>query len=103
MNEQYQLVAVSYHRNGIGGNGFHVVLFSDHDQGLMVANVFDERGSVAVLNVQMLVDGNIEFAKGNSWRGDHYEPWLREQIHRYETELTEKAVAWLAQDGAEQR
>jgi len=107
---------VSYHRNGVGGNGFHAVLFETeytvcaackgHGSGewvsgivrlarcpyckgttfetrtcLMIATVFDEVGSVAVLQVDKLSDPGVGVAFGeNSWRGDRYEAELREAI-----------------------
>lgn len=74
------LRSVDYHRNGICGEGFHVVRFSDPEGGEMVATVFAESGYVAVLNITELANGNTAFAQGNSWRGDHYEDWLREAI-----------------------
>jgi hypothetical protein len=78
---------VSYHRNGISGEGFHVVRFSFTEDGVahpnMVATVFDGPGYVAVLDADMLAVGNIAFAKGNSWRGDHFEKGLRVAIEEY--------------------
>lgn len=86
--DQFTLVAIDYHRNGVGGNSFHVVLFTDEGvSGTFVATVFEEPGSVAVLNVPLLVEGCVEFARGNSWRGDHFEGWLREQIRDYYARL----------------
>jgi hypothetical protein len=35
---------------------------------------------VAVLDIAMLAAGNITFARGNSWRGDHFEGELRAAI-----------------------
>ena len=75
---------MSYHRNGIGGNGFHVALFDYKDEDgvthKMVGTVFDDQGSCAVYDVDMLKAGNIAFANGNSWRGDHFEGELRRAI-----------------------
>lgn len=84
-----KLVALDYHRNGTGGCGFYVALFrwKDPDQAasrLMVATVFPEPGCVAVLDTTETAAQNIAFANGNSWRGDHFEPWLRKQIKRAE-------------------
>ena len=66
---------VSHHRNGVSGVGFTVVLFTDNENndGPMVATISDDDSSAChVLNVGELVKGNIEFANGNSFRGDHY-------------------------------
>ena len=39
----------------------------------MMATIFDDNGYCAVLDVDETAKGNIEFAMGNSWRGDWYE------------------------------
>ena len=79
---------IASHRNGIRGNGFYVVLFTSKEKGdklrNMVAIVFPESGDVAVLDVDETQAGNIEFANGNSWRGDEFEPTLRKAIEDYE-------------------
>jgi hypothetical protein len=84
-NDEQKLIEIAYHRNGVAGNGFHVVLFAWKDPGQaevrrMVATVFEEQGDVAVLDTAETMAGNIKFACGNSWRGDHFEAWLRAQI-----------------------
>ena len=75
---------VSYHRNGIGGEGFYAVLFDwkddDGKKRSMIASVFDGSGQCAVYDVQELAAGNIAFACGNSWRGDHFEDEIRKAI-----------------------
>lgn len=107
---------VAYHRNGVGGNGFHAVLFETshtvcanckgHDSAgwtdgdgrptpcpncngtvfetssrPMLGIVFDESGSVAVVDVAKLSDPAIGVAFGkNSWRGDRFEDELRAAI-----------------------
>ena len=75
---------VEYHRNGIGGEGFHAVLFDmakDEGGGLAVGIVFEGEGQVAVLRVAPLSDPAIGITFGmNSWRGDRYEPELRAAI-----------------------
>lgn len=80
-----KMTAVSYHRNGICGEGFHACLFDWNDDGTkrkMVASVFDGAGQCAVYDVAQLADGNIAFACGNSWRGDHFEDLLRKAIKK---------------------
>lgn len=79
---------VAWHRNGIGGEGFHAVLFEydDGDQsdngGLMLGIVFDGPGQCAVVSVPRLSDPKmgVAFGRGNSWRGDHFEEYLRDAI-----------------------
>lgn len=79
-----KLTALDSHRNGISGEGFYVVLFDwtdeDGTRRHMQAVVFDERGYCAVFDVDELAKGNIAFAQGNSWRGDHFEPQCRKWI-----------------------
>ena len=76
---------IAYHRNGICGAPFHVVLFSENKAGNnMMAIVFDAPCHVAVLDVDETKAGNIEFAMGNSWRGDIYEEELRRAVLLYE-------------------
>ena len=72
---------VAYHRNGVGGAPFNVVLFTE-DGKQKVGIVFNERAHVAVLDVELLTQGVIEFTQ-NSWRGDVYEGYLRQDIRAY--------------------
>ncbi len=79
--------SIAYHRNGVAGDGFHVVLFDWRADGQlrhMVATLFDAPGQCAVFDVQLLAAGDIEFAKRNSWRGDDFEPELRAAVAAYE-------------------
>jgi len=70
---------IQYHRNGISGAPFHVILFRDPDEGRMLGIVFEQTYHVAVFNLDKLAVGNIAFGV-NSWRGDRYEPPLRRAI-----------------------
>ena len=68
------------HRNGVAGAPFEVVLFKVHrERDAKVAILFDEPGHFAVLDVHSLAAGDIAFGS-NSWRGDDFEPSLREAI-----------------------
>jgi hypothetical protein len=70
----------AYHRNGVAGAGFDVVLFKVlRERGVKVGVLFDDPGYCAVLDVTMLAAGDIAFGS-NSWRGDDYEPSLRRAI-----------------------
>lgn len=77
---------IAYHRNGIGGVGFHVVTFAFMDEGdsgwhnNMLAVVYEDSGYVSVLDMDVLP--NVEFTV-NSWRGDNFEPALRRAINTY--------------------
>lgn len=82
MKPEIAIKEIAYHRNGVGGNGFYVILFTSKegcDSGNMMAIVFDEPGSVAVLNTDLLAKGDIAFMS-NSWRGDWFEGALRDAI-----------------------
>lgn len=70
---------IAYHRNGISGAPFHVLLFRDFDQRRMLGILFAEETHVAVLQLDKLAAGDIAFGS-NSWRGDCYEPGLRTAI-----------------------
>ena len=78
---------ISYHRNGVCGEGFYVVLFTQglgKDKERMVATLFDTGGQCAVLNVDLLDDDICAFGE-NSYRGaDDFEPILRKAIAEYE-------------------
>jgi hypothetical protein len=78
-----EIVEASFHRNGIGGVGFYAILFDEAEQGRMIATLFDEPGYCAVYNVKELTANNVEFAGGNSWRGDVFEAALRPALKSY--------------------
>lgn len=71
----------AYHRNGISGAPFHVILFADlgPEGSRKVAILFEPEGDCAVLDVQKLAQGDIAFGS-NSWRGDWFEQSLRKAI-----------------------
>jgi hypothetical protein len=81
-----KIIDVAFHRNGICGAPFHVVLFDDrgNDGRRMMAIVFDERAHCAVLDIALLHAGDIAFGS-NSFRGDNYEPYLRLAIKEHQT------------------
>ena len=96
---------VAYHRNGMGGEGFHVVRFAwDEAESSslrnMVGIVFEGSGRVAVLDADLTAMGNIAFAGGNSWRGDHFEAVLRHAIKDHDTALWNTMDARATLDGA---
>jgi len=77
---------IQHHRNGISGAPFHALIFRDPDEGRMLGIVFQPEHHVAVFNLDKLALGNIAFGV-NSWRGDHYEPHLRQAIAERERTL----------------
>jgi len=80
---QLNIEAIQYHRNGISGAPFHVLLFRDPQQGRMLGIVFEQSHHVAAFNLDKLALGDIAFGS-NSFRGDHYEPYLRAAISQHE-------------------
>ncbi len=84
MNKQSsKIIAIAYHRNGVGGAPFHVVLFEDADASRKVGVLFDEEDHCAVLDVGKVAGGDIRFGS-NSWRGDRYEASLRRAVEEWE-------------------
>lgn len=82
-----KIISADYHRNGISGEGFWSILFNDSQEGLMHASLFrDDAGYCAVHKVSELVKQNVEFACGNSWRGDNYEDWLRRAVDEFKSD-----------------
>lgn len=73
---------VAWHRNGICGEGFYAVLFTDAEEGPMVAALFDEPGYCAVFHIPRLANGNVAFGD-NSWRGDRYASELRPLVEEW--------------------
>jgi hypothetical protein len=75
------IIDIAFHRNGICGAPFHVVLFEDRgpEGSRKVAVLFDEPYHCAVLDMAKLAAGDIAFAS-NSFRGDNYEPHLRKAL-----------------------
>jgi len=89
-----KIIKVAYHRNGVCGEGFNVVTFNYKDIDTrpvknrhMIGVLFEEQGQCAVLDIDELTKDNIEFASGNSWRGDHFEVELRQKIKDKESAL----------------
>lgn len=76
---------IKYHRNGINGAPFHVIRFTDPNEGDMLGVVFEAKTHVAVFNLDRLDLRDIGFGT-NSWRGDKYEPYLRRAIKELEAE-----------------
>ena len=75
-----KIIGIARHRNGVGGQPFEVALFHDGDS-RKVAILFDEPHHCAVLDVAKLAAGDIAFGS-NSFRGDTYEPHLRQAIRQ---------------------
>jgi hypothetical protein len=85
MKKKLKLFQIEYHRNGVHGNGFHVILFKDKDHFSdnknynMIATVFSEPHNISVINTALLSTKGVTFSE-NSFMGDEYEDQLREWI-----------------------
>ena len=78
-------IRVEHHRNGVGGEGFHVCHFNhpERNHPPMVAILFDQPGQCAVLDISLLSQGVI--GDPNKWRGtDDFERDLRAAVSEYE-------------------
>jgi hypothetical protein len=84
------IMQIAFHRNGVSGVPFYAIQFHDSETGNALATVFPEAGVVAVISIDRLPGAGVTFGE-NSWRGDHFEPWLREQIARYMDEIERTA------------
>ncbi|KKN15328.1 hypothetical protein LCGC14_0987270 [marine sediment metagenome] len=85
----HKIEEIEYHRNGVSGEGFHVVTFQQHpERTKMVGIVFLGRDRVAVFDRELLGRGVIQIGLpddgGNSWHGDQFEPELRAAIHKFD-------------------
>lgn len=87
------VIDIAFHRNGICGAPFTVALFQDAgpEGSRKVAIVFDERYHCAILDVAKLAQGDIAFGK-NSWRGDQYEPCLRQAIAKHKRTIDAESL-----------
>jgi len=77
------ILSASFHRNGVCGEGFYSVIFNDEENGKMHASLFDKAGYCAVHKIEELAKDNIDFARGNSWRGDRFESELRPLLNEF--------------------
>lgn len=64
---------VRYHRNGVGGDGFYAVAFT-YRRRPMLATVFDDHGTIAVVNPEDVND---------RYRGDMFEDELRTIVNSW--------------------
>lgn len=77
-----RVIDTAYHRNGICGAPFNVVLFDDtgDEDTRKVGILFEEPYHCAVLDVAKLAQGSIAFGV-NSYRGDVFEAALRNALN----------------------
>lgn len=94
------VIEVASHRNGVCGEPFHVIRFlwspsrirqdvdpapsrDDAEPENFLAIVHDQPGFCSVIGLDRIEDMGVRFAGGNSWRGDHFESFLRNAIEEH--------------------
>jgi hypothetical protein len=92
------LLAIDYHRNGICGQGFWVILFRDEDKTRKLATWFGTtdpecaaeqpalQSCYSVLDVDKAAAGSIAMHNGelsNAWRGDRYIDQIKAWVAEY--------------------
>ena len=76
---------VAYHRNGITGLPFFVVLFNDPDEGMFnqVATIDEDGKDCRVINAGLVVTASeIGTRHMNKWRGDQYLSMIKEAMRK---------------------
>lgn len=77
-SEKFIVLEVTYQRNGISGEGFHVIRFRRINDGLVLLGiVFEAASHVAVVDPTDLT---------SHWRGDNFEQHLREYVEIFDRE-----------------
>ena len=76
------VLGMDHHRNGVCGDPFKVAVYMAEVDGVkrkMVTVRFREndgetlsKTTTCTFDVDCLVQGDVAFAEGNSWRGDHF-------------------------------
>lgn len=81
MRLDLDIIAESWHRNGVGGAPFRAMLVADDTNGgVKLVIAFEDKACTAVLDWDRLVKyGDIMFGS-NSWRGDEYRAALDDLI-----------------------
>jgi hypothetical protein len=86
---------VAYHRNGIAGLPFFVVLFNDTDEGMFnqVATIDEDGTDCRVINAGLIVTaGEIGTRHMNKWRGDYYLHKIKEALQDREYRVWYEAI-----------
>lgn len=98
--EELELVSLAYHRNGISGEPFHVVIFKRDGRPMVGVQFLQSQMCTAVFDIEKLSEGNIGFAAGNSWRGDAYSDVIYEWVRADKKDAETKTDAIEAASGA---
>jgi hypothetical protein len=83
--KRFTIQEASYHRNGTFGDGFWAIRFrwtppDTKQEENFIATIFEHSGGCAVLSLDRMETHGVAFGRGNSWRGDEFEPALRAEI-----------------------
>ena len=93
MTDSYRIIEVARHRNGVAGEPFWAVLFNwTSEEGSterLLAILHDQPGYCSVIGLDRIASGGVQFGH-NSWRGDHFETRLRQEIGKYESKFLEQ-------------
>jgi len=85
-----KVLSVDYHRNGVMGTPFNVVLFVDKESGEnfvgIVPSQDENERNAFVLSVDKMANGDIAFGS-NSYRGDNYASELKAAIRKATGEI----------------
>lgn len=94
-----KIIKADSHRNGVGGEPFKVAIIQEGDSKKLVI-MFEEQYTTAVFDLDLLKEEVIEMGE-NSWRGDHYDNLLREELTTFVREQSEaRFKAFLAERSA---
>ncbi len=89
-----ELIEVNYHRNGVGGTPFFVVLFLERDLNeVFLATYFPEqdkdgeylfncRGGLAIVSLNR-IDGGYGVGHKNRWRSANWHNWIDKVIQEW--------------------
>ena len=93
-----KITQLSYHRNGICGDGFYTGILIDNDNDRKVFTHFPDHNEdgelingdnvrTAILDLDILKEKEDTRFFHNSWRGDHYHDFIVDAIINYNEEI----------------
>jgi len=95
-----EIIQLSYHRNGICGDGFYTGIIKTEDGERKVFTHFpdhSEEGEIingnnvrtAILDLDILKEKEETRFGENSWRGDHYHDFIVDAINEHDKKIIE--------------
>lgn len=88
-NSDIQVIEISLHRNGGGGEPFHAIRWSWRPPDALgrreefYAAVFRAPRHLAVISLDRVPSMGVGYARGNSWSAENFEPFLRALIEEH--------------------